>query len=48
MNIALILGGLFFALIIAFVAGMIFLPELFGISKKEKPEEKEAEDKYNL
>jgi len=28
-----ILGGLFIFIIIAFVAGMLFLPELFGISK---------------
>lgn len=48
MNIALVLGGLFFALIIAFVAGMVLLPELFGISKKTGPEEKESEDKYKL
>lgn len=48
MNIALILAGFFFALIIAFVAGMVFLPELFGISKKTGPEEKGLEDKHKL
>ncbi|MBK7844540.1 MAG: hypothetical protein IPJ71_12750 [Bdellovibrionales bacterium] len=45
MNIALILAGLFLSLIIAFIAGMVFLPELFGISKKSKPAEEESEDK---
>ncbi len=48
MNIALILGGLFLALIIAFIAGMVFLPELFGISKKTKPEEEESRDEFKL
>lgn len=48
MNIALILGGLFLALVIAFIAGMVFLPELFGISKKTKPEEEESQDEFKL
>jgi uncharacterized membrane protein len=43
-NIALLLGGFFLSLIIAFIAGMVFLPELFGISKKTKPEQGEGED----
>lgn len=48
MNIALILAGLFLSLIIAFIAGMVFLPELFGLSKKSKPDEEGSEDKYKL
>ena len=33
MSMAFLLGGLFIFVIMAFVAGMIFLPELFGISE---------------
>lgn len=33
---AFIMGGLFIFIIIAFVAGMFFLPELFGISKNRE------------
>lgn len=34
----MVLGGLFIFVIILFIAGMLFLPELFGISKKKDSE----------
>lgn len=36
----MLLGGFFIFIIILFVAGMILLPELFGISKNNKDAEK--------
>lgn len=36
----MVLGGLFIFVIILFVAGMLLLPELFGISKNNKDVEK--------
>lgn len=41
----LILGGLFFFVIVAFIAGMFLLPELFGISRGEDSE-KPKNDEY--
>lgn len=35
MSIELILGGLFFFIIVVFLGGMFLIPELFGISKSE-------------
>ncbi len=45
MNTEFIIGGIFFfVIIIAFVAGMFFLPEFFGISRGEKTEEPKSDD----
>jgi len=38
MNPVFILGALFIFIILAFVCGMLFMPELFGISKDVKPD----------
>ncbi len=41
-----IIGGFMVILIVAFIAGMFFMPELFGISKsKEEPPMKSDSDK---
>jgi len=45
MNMAFILGGLFIFIIIAFVTGMFFLPELFGISKNTESDTNMDDDK---
>jgi uncharacterized membrane protein len=44
MNTAFILGGLFFFVIIAFIAGMFSLPELFGISKRDETNQSREKD----
>jgi hypothetical protein len=44
MNISLVLGGFFFLIIIAFIAGMFFLPELFGISKGDEMNSSRSKD----
>ncbi len=43
MSIEFILGGLFIVIIIAFVGGMVLLPQLFGISKPEENNEVKVE-----
>lgn len=36
-----VIGGFMFFVLVAFVAGMLFLPELFGISQKNPDEHDE-------
>ncbi|MES2802629.1 MAG: hypothetical protein V4654_09080 [Bdellovibrionota bacterium] len=38
MSIDLVLGGLFFFVVIAFLGGMFLLPERFDISKNKEPD----------
>jgi hypothetical protein len=45
MSIELVLGGLFFFVVIAFLGGMFLLPELFGISKNEDPAASKSDEK---
>lgn len=45
MSIELVLGGLFFFVVIAFLGGMFLLPELFGISKNEEMDAPKNDEK---
>jgi len=43
-----IIGGFMVILIVAFIAGMFFMPELFGISKSKEEPMKSDSDKTDL
>lgn len=45
MNLTFILVGLIVFIIVTFVAGMFFLPELFGISKKAESDTASSDNK---
>ncbi len=45
MNAMIILGGLFFFVIVAFIAGMFLLPEFFGISKGDDDDKSTNDEK---
>lgn len=45
MSTELVLGGLFFFIVIAFLGGLFLLPELFGVSKNEESDPPQNDEK---